>query len=152
MVVMWPGRGEADPSLRRVERDATRMTIACAAAALVIRGGRPDGALGVLAGAGLMAFSYAAIKGGVTAIASRAAEAGDGGPGSRVGTGRLAWLAARFIGRYLVIGLAAWFVLVRFQAHPIGLFVGVTVPIAAIGLEAFRLFRGSSRRGGGPVP
>lgn len=140
------GFGDADASLRRVERDATLMAIACAAAALVIRGGHPDGALGVLAGAGLMGFSYAAIKGGVTAIVSRAASPADGEQaGSRVSKRRLAWLAARFIGRYLVVGLAAWAVLVLLRAHPVGLFVGVTVPVAAIGLEAIRLSRGPAR-------
>jgi hypothetical protein len=149
---MWPGLGEADPSLRRVERDTTLMAIACAAAALVIRGGHPDGALGVLAGAGLMAFSYAAIKGGVTAIASRVAAPGGGEAGGRVGKGRLALAAARFIGRYLLIGLAAWVVLVPLRAHPVGLFAGVTVPIAAIGLEAFRLSKRPSRPGGGRNP
>jgi hypothetical protein len=147
------GLGDADASLRRVERDAAVMAVAAAAAALAIQRGRLDGALGVLAGAGLMGFSYAAIKGGVTAILSRAASPADGErAGNRVPKGRLAWLAARFVGRYLVIGLAAWAVLVPLRAHPVGLFVGVTVPIAAIGLEALRLSRGPSRRDGGRAP
>lgn len=149
--MIFPGRGEGDPSLRRVERDAAVMTAACAIAALAIQRGRTDGALGVLAGAGLMAFSYAAIKGGVTAVAGRAAAAGEAGPGGHAGKGRQAWTAARFLGRYLVVGLAAWAVLVPLRAHPVGLFAGVTVPIAAIGLEALRLARDRSGRdrGGG---
>jgi hypothetical protein len=150
---MRRGSGDADASLRRVERDAAVMAVAAAAAALAIQRGRLDGALGVLAGAALMGFSYAAIKGGVTAIVSRAASpAGGGQAGNRVSKGRLAWLAARFIGRYLVVGLAAWAVLVPLRAHPVGLFVGVTVPIAAIGLEGLRLSRGPSRRGSGRAP
>ena len=147
------GPGDADASLRRVERDTVLMAVAAAAAALAIQRGRLDGALGVLAGAALMGFSYAAIKGGVTAITSRAASpAGGEKAGSRVSKGRLAWLAARFIGRYLVVGLAAWAVLVPLRAHPVGLFVGVSVPIAAIGLEAVRLSRGPSRRDSGRPP
>ena len=59
---------EADPSLRRIQRDSAVIVLAAAAVALVVEGGRPEGALGVLAGAGLMGFSYAAIKGGVTAL------------------------------------------------------------------------------------
>jgi hypothetical protein len=147
------GVGDADASLRRVERDAAVIAVAAAAAALAIQRGRLDGALGVLAGAGLMGFSYAAIKGGVTAIVSRAASPADGEKaGSQASKGRLAWLAARFIGRYLVIGLAAWAVLVPLRAHPVGLFVGVTVPVAAIGLEAFRLSRRPSRGDSGQAP
>lgn len=145
--------GDADASLRRVERDAVALTVIAAAAAVAIQGGRLDGALGVVAGAGLMGFSYAAIKGGVTAMVSRAASAaGEESGGGRVSKGRLAWLAARFTGRYLVIGLAAWAVLVPLRAHPVGLFAGVTVPIAAIGFEAVRLAIGAPRRGGRPVP
>lgn len=148
-----PAEGDADSSLRRVERDAVVMAVAAAVAAVAIQRGRLDGALGVVAGAGLMGFSYAAIKGGVTAIVGRAAAAGGReGAGPRVSRGRLAFLAARFIGRYLLIGIAAWLVLVPLRAHPVGLFAGVTVPIAAIGLEALRLSRGPSRRGGGPAP
>lgn len=148
-----PAEGDADSSLRRVERDAVVMAVAAAVAAVAIQRGRLDGALGVVAGAGLMGFSYAAIKGGVTAIVGRAAAAGGrAGDGPRVSRGRLAFLAARFIGRYLLIGIAAWLVLVPLRAHPVGLFAGVTVPIAAIGLEALRLSRGPSRRGGGPAP
>lgn len=141
--------GDADASLRRVERDAAVLTAIAAAAAVAIQAGRLSGALGVVAGAGLMGLSYTAIKAGVTAVVSRAAAAaGDDRAGSRVSKSRLAWLAARFIGRYLVIGLAAWAVLVPLRAHPVGLFVGVTVPIAAIGLESVRLARGAPRRGG----
>ena len=148
----WPGRAEADPSLRRVERDAALMTLACAAAALAVRGGHPDGALGVLAGAGLMAFSYSAIKAGVTAMTGRAAAAAGGGAAGSAGRGRLAWTAARFLGRYLVVAVAAWAVLVPLRAHPVGVFAGVTVPIAAIGLEALRLAAGRSGRDRGRAP
>jgi hypothetical protein len=144
---------EHDPSLRRVQRDAALMTAAAAAAALVLQRGRVDGALGVVAGAGLMAFSYVAIKGGVTALVGRAAVSGSReGAVPRVAKGRLAWLAARFIGRYLVVGAAAWVVLVPLQAHPLGLFAGVTAPIAAIGVEAVRLALGQPGNAGRRAP
>lgn len=140
--------GETDASLRRVERDAAIAAVVAAAAAMVIQRGRLDGALGVLAGASLMAFSYAAIKGGVTALVGRAADASGGEARRRVSKARLAWLAARFIGRYLVVGAAAWVVLVPLNAHPAGLFAGVTAPIVAIGIEAVRLALGPPRGGG----
>ena len=110
-----------------------------------MQGGRPEGALGVLAGAGLMGFSYAAIKGGVTAVLKRAAAASPDEPGERRSKARAAWLLARFIGRYLVVGTVAWAVLVPLRAHPLGLFAGVTVPVVAIGIEAVRLALASSR-------
>jgi len=133
--------GERDPSLRRIQRDSAVIVLAAAAAALVVEGGRPEGALGVLAGAGLMGFSYAAIKGGVTALLQRAAAGGPAEPGDHHAKARVAWLLARFIGRYLVVGIVAWAVLVPLKANPLGLFAGVTVPVLAIGIEAVRLNR-----------
>jgi hypothetical protein len=147
---MPPAR-EPDPSLRRVQRDAAVIATVVAAIALVLQGGRPEGALGVLAGAALMGFSFAAIKGGVTALLARAA-AGRAEPGRHVSGRRVAWTMVTVIGRYAVVGVVAWAVLVPLRAHPLGLFAGVTAPVAAIGIEAARLARGASRRGGGQVP
>ena len=147
---MPPAR-EPDPSLRRVQRDAAVIATVVAAIALVLQGGRPEGALGVLAGAALMGFSFAAIKGGVTALLARAA-AGRAEPGRHVSGRRVAWTMVTGIGRYAVVGVVAWAVLVPLRAHPLGLFAGVTAPVAAIGIEAARLARGASRRGGGQVP
>jgi hypothetical protein len=141
--------GERDPSLRRIQRDSAVIVLAAAAVAFAVEGGRPEGALGVLAGAGLMGFSYAAIKGGVTALLQRAAAAGPAEPGDHHAKARVAWLLARFIGRYLVVGIVAWAVLVPLKAHPLGLFAGVTVPVLAIGIEAVRLALAPSRRGVG---
>ena len=58
----------------------------------------------------------------------------------------MAWTLAKFIGRYLVIGAAAWAVLVPLRAHPLGLFAGVTAPVAAIAIEAVRLALGPARQ------
>jgi Flp pilus assembly protein TadB len=88
-----------------------------------------------------MGFSYAAIKGGVTALLQRAEAAGRAEPGDHHPKARVARLLARFIGRYLVVGVVAWAVLVPLKAHPLGLFAGVTVPVLAIGIEAVRLNR-----------
>ena len=105
--------------------------------------------MGVLAGAALMAISYTAIKGGVTALFQRASATSRAEPGARVTKGRVAWTLAKFIGRYLVVGLVAWAVLVPLRAHPLGLFAGVTVPVLAIGIEAIRLLRPAPGRRGG---
>jgi hypothetical protein len=144
--VTQPSAGEADPSLRRVQRDSAVIAVAAAVLALVVQRGRAEGALGVLAGAALMGFSYTAIKGGVTALLHRAAAATEAPPGERVSRARVAWVLARFIGRYLLIGLAAWAVLVPLRAHPLGLFAGVTVPVLAIAVEAVRLANRPSGR------
>jgi len=141
--------GEFDPSLRRVQRDSAVIAVAAAAAALLVQRGRVEGALGVLAGAALMGFSYTAIKGGVTALLQRAVAAGQASPDDRVSSVRVAWVLLKFIGRYLLAGVVAWAVLVPLRAHPLGLFAGVTVPVLAIGIEAVRLARRPSKRGGG---
>ena len=120
---------EPDDSLRRVQRDAAIICVALAALAAVVMRGRPEGALGVLAGGALMAVSYAAIKGGVDAALKRRS--------SRAG----AWAAFRFISRYGVIAVLAWAILVPLHAHPLGVFAGVTAPVLAIGIEAVRLAR-----------
>lgn len=148
---MGPAR-EPDPSLRRVQRDSAAIAVVAAILALAIQRGRPEAALGVLAGAAFMAFSYTAIKGGVTALVQRAAAAGQAGPGERISKARVAWTLAKFIGRYLVIGAAAWAVLVPLRAHPLGLFAGVTVPVAAIAIEAVRLALARPGSDGGRVP
>jgi hypothetical protein len=133
---------ETDPTLRRVQRDSAVIAAAFAALALLLQRGRLEGALGVLAGAALMLVSYSAIKGGVNAIVRKAgAPPGGEATGVRVSKLRMAWAMLRFVGRYLVIGVAAWAVLVPLRAHPVGLFAGVSVPVLAIGIEAIRLVR-----------
>lgn len=149
---MTPPEREPDASLRRVQRDSAVIAAAATALALILQRGRPEGALGVVAGAAIMGISYAAIKGGVTALLRRAAAASQTGPGERLSHARVAWILAKFLGRYLVVGTVAWAVLVPLRSHPIGLFAGVTVPVLAIGIEAVRLVRASSRRADGPRP
>jgi hypothetical protein len=146
---MGRGPGESDPSLRRLERDSAVIAIGTAVLALALRRGRPDGALGVLAGAALMAFSYGAIRGGVNAIGRKASPPGNTAPGTAPSRRRAVWALARVIGRYLVIGVAAWVVLVPLRVDPLGLFAGVSAPVLAFGLEAVRLARTTSGRRGG---
>jgi len=124
---------EPDASLRRVQRDAAIICVALAALAAVVMRGRPEGALGVLAGGALMAVSYAAIKGGVDAALGRKGEA--------AASSAAAWAAFRFIARYGVIAVLAWAILVPLHADPLGVFAGVTAPVLAIGVEALRLAR-----------
>lgn len=128
---------ESDPSLRHLERDAAIACVAMALAALAIQRGDPSGALGVVGGGALMAFSFRAIRGGVDGVLGARPAAGDAPPP----TAGAAWAIVRFVLRYGVIGLAAWLLLVKLHAHPLGVFAGVTAPVIAIGIEAVRLTR-----------
>ena len=134
---------ESDASLRRVRRDAVVICLASAAAALAAMGGRPAGALGVLAGGALMAVSYSAIRGGVDRALGRTGEGTEQAsrPLPRAASRAAAWAAFRFIARYGVIAVLAWAILVPLHAHPLGVFAGVTAPVLAIGIEALRLVR-----------
>lgn len=59
---------DRDPFVGRVERTALAACLAAAVAALVVRGGRPDVALGVLGGGLLSAASYWAIRSAIDAL------------------------------------------------------------------------------------
>ena len=128
---------EHDPMLRRIWRNSALIAAVVAIAALAWDGGRPEGALGVLAGAGLMAFSYRVIRQGVDARASRALGTEGGTPQTRgQGLAGAAWVLTKYVTRYGVIAVAAWVVLVPLHASPVWLVAGVSAPVAAIAIEA----------------
>lgn len=131
---------ESDLSLRRVERDAALACAAMAVLALVLQRGGLGGAVGVVGGGALMAFSFRAIRGGVDAMVQRVAPR-PGDAGSTPGAGRIGWILLRFLFRYVIIGVAAWALLTQLHAHPLGLIAGVTAPVIALGAEAVRLQR-----------
>src|SRR5262245_9817659 len=111
---------DADPMLRRLERFALAFCAVAAVAALVLRGGQPDVALGILGGGLLTAISYGAIRSSVTGILAFAyperpptAAGGDpagaspeGGEAVVLPPGR-ASLLVRIVGRYALLGLVA---------------------------------------------
>jgi hypothetical protein len=140
-------RTEPDLSLRRVERDAVLACAGMAALALVLQRGAIGGALGVVGGGALMAFSFRAIRGGVDAMVGRVVPA-QGDAHARLQAGRIGWAILRFVFRYAIIGVAAWVLLAKLRAHPIGLIAGVTAPVVALAAEAVRL----QRRPPGPPP
>ncbi len=130
---------ETDQTLRRVERDAAIACGVMALAALALQRGAMSGAVGVIGGGALMAFSFRAIRGGVDAMVGRLAPGGEAG--ARPPAGRIGGVLVRFVLRYAIIGVAAWVLLTQLHAHPIGLIAGVTAPVIALGAEAFRLQR-----------
>ncbi len=138
------------------------MVVACvgmAAVAFLLRGGRPDAALGVLGGGALVGFSYRAIKGTVDALVHRAGLAT--GPGDieatssaaegtvlvtrRRGRVALALSLVKFFTRYALLALGAY-VMLRFRLHPVGLIAGASSPVLAAAAEAARLLRVTSAR------
>jgi hypothetical protein len=141
---------ETDAMLRRFERN---QAVACVAmAALSALAGRFDVALGVIGGGLLMAISYRAIKGGVDVIVPAAAASGGDTHSTRTAARRRAWLAARFLGRYALLALAAYVMLARLHTHPAGLLLGAASPVVAMAVEAVRFVRASSRPGGSRHP
>jgi hypothetical protein len=158
-------RAEADPALRRFERDAV---MACLATALVAFGAAlathgfdaaVRASLGVVGGGLLTALSYRAIKGGVEAV-MRAAEAGSGSAAPDhepeqddgaarppvLSVGRKAFLAVKFFTRYALLAVAAYVMLTCFRLHPVGLVAGATAPFLAAAVQVGRLSRATGRR------
>jgi hypothetical protein len=132
---------ETDAMLRRFERNQIVASLAMAALAALV--GRFDVALGVIGGGLLMAMSYRAIRGGVDVIVPAGAEP----PSGRRLAKRHVLLVARFIGRYALLALAAYGMLVCLRIHPVGLLVGAASPVVAVAVEALRFVRISSRPG-----
>ena len=135
-----------DPWLRRFEKDAFLACLAMAGAALVVRTGNPDAALGVLGGGALGAFSYWAIQGGVDALLASAAGPAPGAemppasdPKRRLPLGARMLAMAKFIGRYALLAVAAYVMLTRLRLHPVGMLVGVSAPVVAAAVLAVRI-------------
>jgi hypothetical protein len=137
-----PTASSPDLVLKRVERTATWFCAGAAALVLLVGGrGRLDLALGVLAGGGVAAVSYWAIKSGVDGLV----RAWGGRGGSRAG------IVLRLAGRYALLGLIAYVMIARFRLHPIGLVIGVSSLFVAAAVEAIRQAAapaGSGERGG----
>jgi hypothetical protein len=132
---------EPDRSLQRIERSSAAICVAMAVLAFPLCGWGPGGPLGVFAGAALMAVSYGAIRGGVDAVAQRAASRANPSSVPAVSPRRIAWALTKFIARYGVLAIGAWVALVPLHASPLGLFAGVSAPVAAIAIEAIRTLR-----------
>ena len=123
---------ETDPALRRLERRSVWACLALALAALVVRGGRPDAAIGVLGGGLLAGASYWAIKSSVDRFVGRTK------PSRRV---PYAAAAGLFVLRYALLVLGAYVMIARLRLHPIGLVVGASSVVAAAALDAMRTSR-----------
>ena len=132
---------DPDPLIRRLERDAAVWAGLATVAALAIRPDLPGLAAGV-AGGGLLALaSLWAIRSSVDALLSRitpAAAEANAAPG-RAGAG----LAMKMAGRYALLGLGAYVMIVRLRLHAAGVLIGASSLAAAASFEAVRVLRRS---------
>jgi len=119
-----------DPTLRRIERNALLLSVAAAVVALILAGGAPDTALGVLGGGALVAWSYWVTRSALEAMLG-------GGRASRA-----RWAVLTLL-RYALLALAAYVMIVRFRLHPVGLLVGASAVVVSVSLEAARLLVGA---------
>lgn len=148
---------DPDPLLRRLERTGLAWCLVVAGAALVVRGGRPDVALGVIGGGVLMGLSYWAIRSSVTALVALAASAGEAGlpvsrdldasaPEPAVPAPKRVRLLVQLVGRYALLGLLAYGMIARLRLHPVGLVLGVSSLFVAAVIEVVRLQAGAIRK------
>lgn len=126
---------ERDPALRRFERDMIAAWGVTSVAALVLGRGRVEPVLGVLTGGLLSVVSYRGLKGGVDALLD---------PGPRR-LRRVAWHVVKYAGRFALLAVAAYVMLTRFRAHPVGVLAGVSAPFLAAVVALARFWRQRAR-------
>jgi ATP synthase I subunit len=106
-------------------------------AAWVIFGMRP--ALGFLLGCVIAYLNFQWLKSGVSGLADRATNSGKAQSGKGI--------IARFLLRYVLLGVAAYAILTSFPASLRGLFAGLFLPVGAIACEAvYEVFTGITRQ------
>lgn len=120
--------------LARVERRAAWVAATAAFVALVLPGGGRATAAGVFGGALLSGLSYWAIKRGVTGLTGAVVA----GAAVRPRTARALII---LVGRYGLLALIAYVMILRLRLSPLGLLVGVSVIPLAVAIEALAALR-----------
>lgn len=106
-------------------------------AAWLIFGMRP--ALGFLLGCVIAYLNFQWLKSGVSGLADRATNSGKAQSGKGI--------IARFLLRYVLLGVGAYVILTSFPASLRGLFAGLFLPVGAIACEAiYEVFTGITRQ------
>ena len=88
----------------------------------------PRAAIGVVLGSVIAFLNFQWLKGGVSGLADRVTNTGKRQSGKGI--------VARFLLRYVLLGLAAYAILTSFPASLRGLFAGLFLPVGAIVCEA----------------
>lgn len=105
--------------------------------AWLIFGMRP--AVGFLLGCVIAYLNFQWLKSGVSGLADRATNSGKAQSGKGI--------IARFLLRYVLLGVAAYVILTSFPASLKGLFAGLFLPVGAIACEAaYEIFTGITRQ------
>jgi hypothetical protein len=143
---------DADPFIRRLERDAVIWAALATAAALAIRPDQPGLAAGIAGGGILALASLWAIRSSIDAVLSRivpapesqSEDAPEGKPKDADAPARAgAGIAVKLAGRYALLGLGAYVMIVRLRLHAIGVLIGASSLVAAASFEAVRVLRRS---------
>lgn len=96
-------------------------------------------ALGFLLGCVIAYLNFQWLKSGVSGLADRATNSGKAQSGKGI--------IARFLLRYVLLGVAAYVILTSFPASLRGLFAGLFLPVGAIACEAvYEIFTGITRQ------
>ena len=119
-----------DAVVRRIERTALAFCGVMTIAAVVLAKGSAWPGIAVLAGGLLIATSYWSIKAGVSRLV------GSDDAMARVPRARIAFQLA---GRYALLALMAYVMIVRLRLHPLGLLAGASSIVAAVTVEAVRV-------------
>ena len=119
-----------DAVVRRIERTALAFCGVMTIAAVVLAQGSAWPGIAVLAGGLLIATSYWSIKAGVSRLVGRDDAI------ARVPRARIAFQLA---GRYALLALMAYVMIVRLRLHPLGLLAGASSIVAAVTVEAVRV-------------
>lgn len=118
---------EADPVVRRVERNGILACAVMAGLAWALARGDVGAPAGVFGGGALVWISYRGIKSGVDVLT------GGGKSGVRVATGLV-----KFFTRYAILAVAAYVIMARLRMPPLAVFAGASSLVVAVALEALR--------------
>ena len=113
-------------ALERIRKFMLALAVALSAAAWWKFGHAP--AIGFFCGCVIAYLNFHWLKGGVSGLADRVTNAGKAQSGKGI--------IARFLFRYVLLGVAAYGILTSFPASLRGLFAGLFLPVAAIVCEA----------------
>lgn len=126
---------EADPLLRRIGCTAMLLCAVMAAMAFALSASHLLAASAVLGGGLLAGMSALAIHSGVDALVQRVATSD-----APIRRPALHWTVVKVTGRYALLAFTAYVMIARLRLPPVGLLAGASSIVAAVALEAARLF------------
>jgi hypothetical protein len=121
--------GDADGTVRRVERTAWYVCAGVAFITLILGRGRIAPVVAVLAGGALVGLAYWTMKSGIANL-TIPQEADRRAPVKAV---------VKVVGRYALLGFLAYVMIARLRLHPLGLLAGASSFVAAVSIETLRL-------------